>query len=79
VILNSHAHLPRNSKKMSVCSKVFVECVICLGELEGLLLLRLLLLRRRQSLSRHLLPLIKPKGACITNFQHFDTFGLLKP
>ena len=36
VILNLgiHAHFTIHLKKISVCSKVFVECIILFGELE---------------------------------------------
>ena len=65
-----------SSKKISVWSNVFVECLVYFGELE----------KSSSSLSSvRLAPLTleaspntkKPQRACIESFQHCDTLGFL--
>ena len=62
-------------KRISACYKVFVECILCFGELEEV------------SSSFELEPLTpeasdntkKLKRACIERFRHFDTWGSRNP
>ena len=64
-------------KKISACSNVLVECIMCFGELE----------KASSSSSLQLMPLTyklftntkRVKGAYIESFQNFDTLGSPNP
>ena len=61
-------------KKIRVCSKVFVECIVYFGELKEASSFQSVSLTHEASPHTD-----KLKRACIESFQHFDTLSSRNP